>query len=84
MALHDSSWRQRCNRRMEELKNTQFSSQDAASSSHPGNNVKIQNLLLQIPFPADLPQCLGNSPLHAAILDRKPVNQGRMIFINNP
>lgn len=37
-----------------------------------GNNVKIQNLLLQIPFPADLPQCLGNSPLHAAILDRKP------------
>lgn len=31
----DSSWRQRCNRRMEELNNTQFSSQDAASSSHP-------------------------------------------------
>ncbi|XP_027909451.1 protein ACCELERATED CELL DEATH 6-like [Vigna unguiculata] len=37
-------------------------------------NVKILNLLLQIPFPADqpLPQCFGNSPLHAAILERNP------------
>ncbi|RDY03711.1 Protein ACCELERATED CELL DEATH 6, partial [Mucuna pruriens] len=38
-------------------------------------NVQILNLLLQIPFPADqsLPLCLGNSPLHAAILERRPV-----------
>ncbi|KAG4967723.1 hypothetical protein JHK82_033431 [Glycine max] len=34
-------------------------------------NVEILNLLLEIPFPVDLPQCLGNSPLHAALLERK-------------
>ena len=36
--------------------------------------VEILNLLLQIPFPADqkLPRFFGNSPLHAAILKRKP------------
>ena len=36
------------------------------------NDVQILNLLLKIPFPADLPECLGNSPLHAALLERKP------------
>ncbi|QCD87773.1 ankyrin [Vigna unguiculata] len=38
------------------------------------SDVKILNLLLQIPFPADqpLPQCFGNSPLHAAIRERNP------------
>ncbi|KAL2326970.1 hypothetical protein Fmac_020397 [Flemingia macrophylla] len=37
-------------------------------------NVEILNLLLETPFPADkpLPQCLGNSPLHAAIIQRNP------------
>ncbi|XP_047163768.1 ankyrin repeat-containing protein At5g02620-like [Vigna umbellata] len=37
-------------------------------------DVKILNLLLSIPFPADqpLPQCFGNSPLHAAIRKRNP------------
>ncbi|KAG2397212.1 uncharacterized protein HKW66_Vig0145520 [Vigna angularis] len=37
-------------------------------------DLKILNLLLQIPFPADqpLPQCFGNSPLHAALRERNP------------
>nr|KYP46898.1 Ankyrin repeat-containing protein At3g12360 family [Cajanus cajan] len=37
-------------------------------------NKDILNLLLKIPFPADkrLPQHFGNSPLHAAILERNP------------
>ncbi|XP_047163769.1 ankyrin repeat-containing protein ITN1-like [Vigna umbellata] len=38
------------------------------------SDVKILDLLLQIPFPADqpLPQCFGNSPLHAALRERNP------------
>ncbi|WVZ01983.1 hypothetical protein V8G54_022789 [Vigna mungo] len=41
-------------------------------------DVKILNLLLQIPFPADqpLPQCFGNSPLHAAIRQKNPDEEG--------
>ncbi|KAG5119004.1 hypothetical protein JHK82_033424 [Glycine max] len=35
-------------------------------------NLEILNLLLDVPLPSDLPRCLGNSPLHAAILERKP------------
>ncbi|CAJ1978942.1 unnamed protein product [Sphenostylis stenocarpa] len=37
-------------------------------------NVDILHLLLEVPFPAHqpLPLCFGNSPLHAAILERKP------------
>lgn len=35
-------------------------------------DVEIFGLLLPIPFPAQLPQCRGNSPLHAAILKRNP------------
>ncbi|KAK7342267.1 hypothetical protein VNO80_25213 [Phaseolus coccineus] len=37
-------------------------------------NVEILNLLLEVPFPPHqpLPLCIGNSPLHAAILERNP------------
>ncbi|KAL2328238.1 hypothetical protein Fmac_021665 [Flemingia macrophylla] len=37
-------------------------------------DVEILNLLLQTPFPSEkpLPTCLGNSPLHAAILEQNP------------